>query len=600
MSKELPKRSEIPVAYTWDLTSIYADDAAWENAVQALAARLPEVARFQGRLGEGPEILAEWLALQAEIEREMGRIVVYAHCQHSVDTRDQAATARYHRAGGLYARVAAALSFVEPELLALGVDTLKTWVEQEPALSLYAHYIDTLARKADHVRSPEVEELLGLLSDPFRSATSTHKVLAEADLEFRPARASDSEEPIPVAQGTIYALMSHEDRMARRTAWESYADAHLAHRHSMANAMATGVKQDVLLARTRRYDSSLAWALGENHIPTAVYHQVIDTYRANLPIWHRYWRVRRKALGHPLAVYDDKAPLSKASPEIPFAQAAEWICEGMMPLGQEYVDIMRRGLLQERWVDVLPNRNKAAGAFSTGSPGTPPLVLMSYSDDIGSLSTLAHELGHSMHSYYAWRAQPQVYADYGIFMAEVASNLNQALVREYLFRTQPDPHFQLALLDEAMANFYRYFFLMPTLARFELAIHEQVENDDALTAEGMMALMLDLFREAYGGEVELDEERVGITWAEFHTHLYYHFYVYQYTTGIAAAQALAERMLKKESGAVEAYTRFLETGSSAYPLDALRATGIDMTSAEPIQQAFDYMAGLVDRLESLV
>jgi oligoendopeptidase F len=600
MSKELPKRSEVPPEYTWDLTPIYADDAAWESAMQALAARLPEIAHFQGRLGEGPAVLAEWLVLQAEIERELGRIVVYAHCQHSVDTRDQAATARYHRAGGLYARVAAALSFVEPELLALGVDTLKTWVEQEPALALYAHYVDTLAQKAPHVRSSEVEELLGLLSDPFRSATSIHKVLAEADLEFRPAQASDSEEPIPVAQGTIYALMSHDDRTVRRTAWESYADAHLAHRHAMANCMATGVKQSVLISRARRYDSSLAWALGENHIPTAVYHQVIDTYRANLPIWHRYWRVRRKALGHPLAAYDDKAPLSHEPPEIPFAQAAEWICEGMTPLWQEYVDIMRHGLLQERWVDVLPNRNKAAGAFSTGSPGTPPLVLMSYSDDIGSLSTLAHELGHSMHSYYAWRTQPQIYADYGIFMAEVASNLNQALVREYLLRTQPDPAFQLALLDEAMANFYRYFFLMPTLARFELAIHQQVEGDDALTANGMMALMLDLFHEAYGGEVELDEERVGITWAEFHTHLYARYYVYQYTTGIAAAQALAGRLLDREPGAVEAYVRFLKTGSSTYPLDTLRAAGVDMTTAEPIQQAFDYMAGLVDRLESLV
>ncbi|MBC7237781.1 MAG: oligoendopeptidase F family protein, partial [Chloroflexi bacterium] len=478
--------------------------------------------------------------------------------------------------------------------------TLRHWANEDANLAAYKHYFDILAHRAEHVRSPEVEELLGLLSDPFDTATATHSILADADLEFCPARASDAERPITVTQGTISALLTHRDRTVRQTAWESYADAHLACRHAMANCLVAGVKQDVFWARARRYGSSLEWALSQNHIPVEVYQHVIDTFRAHLPIWHRYWRLRRKALGHPLAVYDDKAPLSKMPPVIPFEQAVEWVCAGMAPLGEEYVSVMRRGLLQERWVDVYPNQGKSSGAFSSGAPGTPPLVLMSYSNDIFSLSTLAHELGHSMHSYYAWRAQPYIYAEYGIFIAEVASNLNQALVRDFLFRTQPDDQFQLALLDEAMANFYRYFFLMPTLARFELEIHQRVERDQALTAEGMSALMVELFREAYGDEVALDEDRVGITWAEFHTHLYSHYYVYQYTTGIAAAQALADRLLDGEPGAVQSYLAFLQAGSSCYPLDALRLAGVDMASPEPIQRGFEYLASLIDRLEALI
>jgi len=278
----------------------------------------------------------------------------------------------------------------------------------------------------------------------------------------------------------------------------------------------------------------------------------------------------------------------------------ELVSEGLQPLGQEYVSTMRRGLLEERWVDVYPSRGKRAGAFSTGMPGTYPYVLLNYTDDLESLSTLAHELGHSMHSHYTWESQPYIYCDYSIFVAEVASNTNQALVRDHLFRTVPDRDLQISLIEEAMSNFHRYLFLMPTLARFELEIHERVERGEALTAEGMSALMADLFGEAYGGEVVMDAARVGITWAQFPTHLYANFYVYQYTTGIAAARALAEGMLAGEDGAVERYLAFLRAGSSLYPLDALRLAGVDMTSPEPIERAYAYVGELTDRLERLL
>jgi oligoendopeptidase F len=272
----------------------------------------------------------------------------------------------------------------------------------------------------------------------------------------------------------------------------------------------------------------------------------------------------------------------------------------MAPLGDDYVNSMRRGVLQQRWVDVYPNHGKRSGAFSSGTQGTYPYVFMSYNDDIFSLSTLAHELGHSMHSYNAWHTQPPVYADYSIFVAEVASNFNQAMVRDHLLRTLPDRAYQIALIEEAMSNFHRYFFIMPTLARFELEIHQRVERGQALTADSMIGLMADLFGEGFGDEVEMDVERMGITWAEFHVHLYMNFYVYQYTTGISAAHALLDHVQSGQEGAVERYLDFLRTGGARYPLDALQAAGIDLASPEPIARAFEYLGGLVDRLERLL
>jgi oligoendopeptidase F len=473
-------------------------------------------------------------------------------------------------------------------------------MEQEPRLAVYAHYFDQLERRQEHVRSAEVEEVMGQVADPFGSASGIHGILADADLRFSPARTASGEER-EVAQGTIDALLHDPDRELRRTAWESYSDAHLAFRNTMASALATGVKQDVFTARVRRYPSALEAALAANYIPREVYDSLLDTFKANLPTWHRYWDVARRALGYEtFHVYDVHAPLSQNPPTVSYEQTVDWIAEGLRPLGEEYVTAMLRGVNEERWVDKYPNQGKRAGAFSTGVQGTYPFILTNHTDDLQGLSTLAHELGHSMHSYLTWATQPPVYADYSIFVAEVASNFNQAMVRARLFETNPDREFQLAVLDEAMANFHRYFFLMPTLARFELELHERVERGEALTAEGMMTLMTELFREAYGPAVRLDEERVGITWAQFPTHLYANFYVYQYATGLSGANALAKSVLEGGKDAAENYLSFLRAGSSVYPLDALRLAGVDLTTPEPVQQTFDVLAGFVDRLEGLI
>jgi oligoendopeptidase F len=402
-------------------------------------------------------------------------------------------------------------------------------------------------------------------------------------------------------QGNINLLLRHPDREVRRTAWENYADAHLALQNTTANCLSAAIKQDVFEARARRYGSALEASLTANHIPTAVFHNLIATFRRNLPTWHRYWKVLHRSLGYDrLHVYDIKAPLIGSQPHVPFEQAVDYVLSALKPLGGAYVETVRRGTMEQRWVDVYPNLGKASGAYSGGWPGTHPFILMSFDDSLVGTSTLAHELGHSMHSYLSWESQPFIYSDYSLFVAEVASNFNQALVRAHIAASNSEPTFQIALIEEAMNNFHRYFFVMPTLARFELEIHERVERGEALNAAILNGLMTDLFREGYSGEVEIDEDRIGSTWAQFSGHLYSNFYVYQYATGIAAANALAKGVLDGKAEAVDRYLDFLRAGSSLYPLDALKLAGVDMTSPEPVDQTFALMADMIDRLAELL
>jgi oligoendopeptidase F len=499
----------------------------------------------------------------------------------------------------LIAQAASAASFLEPELMAIGFETLYGWLDEEPELAIYHHYLEDLERQQAHVRPAEVEEVLALAIDPLGGASTTYSALTNADLPFEPARTEDGDE-MEVGQSSISDLITHTDREVRRTTWENYADSYLAFQNTIAGLQTGGIKKDVFNARARRYESSLEASLFPSNIPVEVFHNLIEVFKANLPTWHRYWRVRREALGYgELHVYDLKAPLTEAKPEVSYEQAVDWICEGMAPLGEDYVGILRRGCGEGRWVDRARNKGKRQGAFSSGAYDTQPFILLSYADDVFSLSTLAHELGHSMHSYLTRKTQPYVYGRYSLFVAEVASNFHQAMVRDYLFRTQEDPVLQLALIEETMSNFHRYFFIMPTLARFELEMHQRVEQGAPVNARSMIDLTADLFKEGYGDEVVFDRDRIGITWAQF-AHMYMNFYVYQYATGISGAHALAARVLSGAPEAAEKYLGFLKAGSSIYPLDALKAAGVDLATPEPVERAFASLADVVDRLEALV
>ncbi len=596
----LPSRSEIPTSETWDLASVFATPTHWEAACRTLADSLSGLNAYQGRLKEGPGMLLECIQKLQELGSLLGRILTYAGNSNAVDTTDQASAARAGQARSLAARYGASAAFIDPELIELGFPRVRRWMKKNPELAFFAYYVDQLEKHAVHIRpgDVDVEEVLALTGDPFSGPMSVYSMLNNADLKFQPAIASDGSQH-EVGQSTIGSLITHPDRQVRRSAWENYADGYLAFKNTLAANLTNVVKQDIFNARTRGFSSSLHASLEPNDIPVEVFYNLIEVFKKNLPTWQHYWRLRRRALGYEkFHVYDIKAPLTAAKPVVSFEQAVDWICAGMAPLGEEYVHILRKGCLEERWVDQARNRGKREGAFSSGSFGTRPFIMMSYAGDLFSLSTLAHELGHSMHSYYTRLNQPFLYSRYSLFVAEVASNFNQAMVRDYLFRTNTARDFQVALIEEAMSNYHRYFFIMPSLARFELEMHTRAERGAPLNADILINMMADIFKEGYGDEVEFDMERIGITWAQF-SHMYRNFYVYQYATGISGAHALSHAVLEGEPGSVDRYLAFLKAGGSLSPLDALNLAGVDLTQPEPVERAFDVLSSLVERLERL-
>jgi oligoendopeptidase F len=599
MPTALP-RSKVKKNQTWNAESVFASPEAFDAEIKNLIESLPAIKRFQGHLGDSPDTFIEAMNAIDALSRRAAKVQVYATMSSSVDATDQQGAEMNSKASSALAQISAATSFVDPELLSIGEAKLSQWLEDDPRMKLYEHYFNDLFRKQAHVRNAEVEELLGMLRDPFLSTRNTTNMLTNADFTFKPARSSKNEK-IELTQSTYNSILSGTDRKARRTAWENYNDKYLEFKNTFAGNLATSIKQNVFNMKARNFHSSLEATLFNSDVPVEMFHNLLDIFQKNLPLWHRYWRLRRKALGvktlHP---YDVWAPLNTKKHKVPFEKAVDWICEGLAPMGDEYVSVMRKGCLQERWVDWSPNAGKRQGAFSTRVPkDTHPFIMMSYTDSIGSMSTLSHELGHSMHAYYASRVQSMFYYLYPSIVAETASNFNQAMTRAYLLNSNPSKSFQLALLEEAMGNFHRYFFIMPTLARFELETHQRIEKGQALTAVSMIKLMADLFNEGFGGEMNLDRERVGITWGTFTTHLYIDFYSFQYAIGISAANAIAKRVLNGTPNAAEDHINFLKAGSSKPPMEVFKIAGVDMTSTQPIEDAFEVLEDYIDRLETL-
>lgn len=594
----IPSRNEVDPRYTWNDASVFATVDDWSAELARLATELAEIRRLQGSLSDSPVKLADTLEAMNGIYQRFEKALVYAYMAEAVDTTDQAATARMGQVFGLLGQLSGATAFINPELLAIGCERLTEWMTIEPRLKMYDHFFDDLFRRQAHVRSPEVEEVLGLVADAFQGPSGTYSKLTNSDFKFTPIVAEEQE--IPITQGTIDDLLNSPKRDVRRMAWENYHDQFLAYKSTLTSNLTTTFKQHVFSMRARHHDSTLGMAMFENNIPVEVFHNLLDTFKRNRSVWHRYWDVRRRALGvDKVHTYDIWAPLMKEKPVVPYEQAVDWISTALSPLGEDYAGQLRRGCLEERWVDVYPNQGKTAGAFSGGSKGTYPFIVMSYTDDANSMGTLAHELGHSMHSYLSWQNQPYLYSNYTLFAAEVASNFNQAMLRGHLLQQDIDPQLKIAVLEEAMSNFHRYFLEMPTLAIFEWEMHKRVEEGKGLTADDMIAFLADLFGESYGDAAVVDRQRDGIRWATF-SHLYMNYYVYSYATGISGANALARGVLSGRPGAAENYLGFLKAGGSRYPIDALRAAGVDLARPEPVEMTFEVLSGYIDQLDSLV
>lgn len=597
MSVHVPPRSEIPERYTWNLRSIFESDAVWEQTLNEVAAALPSLEEYRGKL-EDPKTLHQFLLLSERVQLRAEQLYVYAHLAHDSDTAQPGPIAQLERARTMHHQVLSAVSFKRPEIVALGRERIDQAITEVPELRAWEHYFDDLLRAAEHTRSAEVEELLALSENVMATAESSYRMLNDTDLRFGEVHDAEGR-LVELTQGNIEELLLSRERSVRREAWERYCSVYQTVEHTMTACLSGTVRNDVFRSQARRHASALDEALYRTAIPREVFFNTLEQTRAHLPIWHRYWRARAKALGvERLREYDIHASLCSNPPRVPFEEAVQLILDGLAPLGEEYTAPLRKGVLEDRWVDVFPNRGKRSNAYSSGCYGTNPFILMNYNESMGDMSVLAHELGHSMHSWFTNASQPYIYSNYKIFVAEVASNFNQAMVRHHLLQRE-DRDFQLAVLDETFANFYRYLFLMPILARFELEVHERIEKGDALTPQYTSALMADLFAEGYGEVFELDRARLGTTWMHF-GHLYSPFYVYQYATGIAAANAIAAEVLTGASGTVEGYLRFLKAGDSRYPIEALELAGIDMRSPEPLRRAFKVLEGFVERLENLI
>ncbi len=595
----VPARADVPVESTWNHESVFPSFDAWREEYQAAVAAVSEIEPYQGTLAQSPERLAEWFDVHSALARRVWTLFMYPVMWQACDGNNEEIKGMVGQAQGLAGQFTAAVAFAEPELLAMDEETLLGWLQLDQ-LSLYQQHIDDLLRKKKHVLSAEVEAVLGLLSDPLGRIESIRSALNDMDLTFE-AAVDSAGAPQPLVQSTINKLLADSDREARKNAWRNYADSYLEFNNTLATTYLASVKSNVVRARMRGYESVLHAKLSPGNIPVEVFHNLIDTYKKHIPTWHRYWDVRRRALGYDtIHPWDIWAPLTSDDPALSFPEAVDMIAEGMAPLGADYVATMRRGCLKERWVDYAINEGKSEGAFSFGTYDSMPFIMMSFDGNLSSMSTLAHELGHSMHSHYTRETQPFIYSNYSMFAAEVASNFNQALVRAHLFARNDERAFQLALIQEAMDNIHRYFFIMPTLARFEFEVHSRMENDEPLTPESLNQIMSEFYAEGYGETMSDDPRRTGITWAQF-GHLYEAYYTFQYATGISAAHALANAILAgDDADAVERYLAFLHAGGSDYPIPALQAAGVDMSTPVAVEETFAVLEGLVDRLEGLI
>lgn len=595
----VPARGDVPVAETWALETIFPDDAAWEAAYTAVEGRLEEFSRFRGHIAEGAEVLLAAFQLTDELDEQAGKVAIYAGLHRAEDATNTRYGEMADRADGLGSRFEAAVAFIEPEVAALPDSTITTWLTEVPGLAPYRVAVERITRRRKHIRSTEIEELLARATEMADASEVTQGVLEDGELPLGEIQ-DEAGLPVKLAQGNLQRFLDSADRRVRQEAYESSADGYLAFRNTFAATLTGAIKRDVFYARARGYDSSLAAALDSDNIDPAVFHNLLNTVWRNFPVWHRYFRVRRQLLGLPEGdhhVYDLEAPLADTIP-FPWQRGVDTILASLAPLGDTYVGEVRRGMA-ERWVDRAANQGKGGGAFSSGRFGTEPFISMTYQDTLTSVSTLTHEIGHSMHSLLTWQSQPIVYQNYGMSAAETASNFNQALMGAHMLAERDDRDWTIAVIEERMANNMRYLFTMPILARFELAAHERVEAGDALSADWMSKTLLGFYRDGYGDEVIVDAPRVGITWARF-PHLFMNYYVFQYGVGISAAAALADNVLREGGPARDRYLSFLRAGGSVDPIEGLREAGVDMSTPEPIERAFAIMDGYIDRLEALV
>lgn len=594
MPDTLKERSEIESQYKWDLTRLFADDVAWEQTLAGLDKQVQEVAAFAGRLKDAGTI-REYLDASMTLSRTLSNLYCYASMRRSEDTRAEAAQSMYARIAAAYAGAVAALSFAEPEILALPEETLQA-IRNADCLKDYRFVLENLVRQKPHTLSAAEEKLLASLGEVLGAPADIADSLQDADLSFESVK--DGAGELHEVTGSNYILLqTSSDRTLRENSFRSFYKTYRGHINTFAATYAGAVKAATAEAAARHYESSRAMSMAGENIPAEVYDNLVAAVREHLPLMYRYVALRKRLLGvQDLHYYDVYAPLTgESNAHYTYEQAKQMVLDAVAPLGEEYCAEVRRGF-DARWVDVYPNKGKSGGAYSTGTYDSEPYIMTNFTGTLDSVSTLAHEMGHSMHSLLSRRSQPVQYADYTLFVAEVASTVNENLMIEQLLKTEQRPDARLYLLNQYLENFKGTVFRQTMFAEFEREAHAMRERGEALSPAALNQLYRKLVQDYFGPELIMDEE-VELEWARI-PHFYRPFYVYKYATGYSTAVALSEAILKEGEPARKRYLEFLSMGGSAWPLDELRHAGVDLTTPAPVNAALEKFGRLLDDAEA--
>ena len=596
------ERSKVPEQYTWRLTELYPTDEAWEQAKQKIKSRLAELDRYRGSLGQSSSQLLSCLTLASELSKEYTRLSTYAGLSSALDTRDSKHLGMVQESGLLGSELQSRTAFMEPEILQLGRQRVDAFMAQQQGLKVYAHYLDDVLRRAAHTGTPAEEKIIadaGLMAD---AGGSVQNVFLNADFQYPEITLSDGKK-VKVDEPGFELYRTLPNREDRRKVFQAFFGSLNNFRRTFGTTFYANAKSDVFLMKARKYGSTVETALDANAIPVAVYDSLVSAVNASLPTFQRYLKLRQKMLGvDQLHYYDLYAPLVRGVDlKYSYEDAQKLVIASLAPMGQDYVDVVRKALT-ERWVDVYPTTGKQPGGFSNGSAyDVHPYLLINFSGIFADVSTLIHELGHTMHSYLSNRNQPYPTAGYPIFLAEVASTFNEALFLDHMLKTTTDDRVRLSILGNFLEQMKGTLFRQTQFAEFELRAHQMAEKGEALTGDKLDQLYLDITRKYYGHDkgVCLVDDEVKAEWA-YIPHFYNSYYVYQYATALTASSALSEKVLRGDEEAKRKFMAFLSSGGSDYPIELLRKAGVDMTKPEAFESAMKKMNQVMDQMEEIL
>ena len=596
-ASKLPARSEVPAESRWKLEDIYPTDAAWQTDFERLKPLSQKIASYQGQLDQSAAMLLECLSLRDELGLTSGKVFAYARMRRDENTANSHYQALTSRTESLLAEVGAATAFIEPDILAMPADKLASFRQEEPKLAPYAFYFEDLLRQKKHVLSPAEEALLSKMSEVGHSPENIFTMLARADMKF-PEIKDEQGRITQLSEGRYRTFIMSPDRNVRQDAFQKLFATYSQYRNTFAATLGGTVKKNIFYASSRKYDSAIAAALETDNVPVSVYNRLVDTVNENLSPLHRYVALKKKVLKlDEMHMYDLYTPLvPDAHIKMNYEEARTLVQQGLHPLGEEYGKVLDQAL-SSRWVDIYENQGKQSGAYSWGVYGVHPFVLLNFNHRLEDVMTLAHELGHSLHSYYSNSTQPYATHDYTIFSAEVASTTNETLLLDHLMKTTIDPKKKMYLLNEYLESVRTTVFRQAMFAEFERDLYARAEKGEAITADMLDAMWHDLNVKYYGPQMVVDKE-LNAEWSRI-PHFYYNFYVYQYVTGFSAANALASQILNEGEPARARYVNFLKSGGSDYSIELLKKAGVDMSSPEPVRitiQRFEQRLGELEIL----